>query len=243
MNWLTIPSPFYLGHRGVEAHAPENTLTAFRAAFAHGFPIETDLQTTLDQTIVCIHDETVDRTTNGTGRVDQMTLAQLQQLDAGAWFSPTFAGERIPSVGELLACAPANLIFAELKDHRSAPLLARLVSEQGLQPYVVFNCEATDPLRVAAAIDPTVLLAPTYKRQQGLWPALSEMIGLGARFCSIEKEHPDLTREWVQACHAAGIRVVTWTHRQPGTRDQLLALGVDGFTCSDPAFISGTPVQ
>ena len=85
-----------IAHRGASGHAPENTLAAFKKAVTLGTAfIETDLQLTRDARLVAIHDETVNRTTNGKGAVHDMTLAELRRLDAGSWFGSEFAGERI----------------------------------------------------------------------------------------------------------------------------------------------------
>ena len=95
--------PAILGHRGALMHAPENTLAAFELCVRCGVDIELDVYSSKDNQLVVIHDATVDRTTNGKGRVDQLTLEQLKALDAGSWFHPDFAGERIPTFDETLA--------------------------------------------------------------------------------------------------------------------------------------------
>ena len=82
--------------------APENTIAAFESAILKGAThLEIDIRPTADGQLVCIHDSTVDRTTNGTGRVDQYTLAEIKQLDAGSWFAPQFADQRVPLVSEV----------------------------------------------------------------------------------------------------------------------------------------------
>src|SRR3989440_12125231 len=92
-----------IAHRGASGNAPENTLAAFREAVALGATfIETDLQLSRDARFVAIHDATVNRTTNGQGAVHDMTLADLRRLDAGSWFGSEFAGERIPTLEEIL---------------------------------------------------------------------------------------------------------------------------------------------
>ncbi|WP_375451402.1 glycerophosphodiester phosphodiesterase [uncultured Devosia sp.] len=94
------------GHRGHNVSAPENTFAAFRAAHELGASsLEIDTVLTADGQIVVIHDLLVDRTSNGTGAVKDLTLAQIQALDAGAWFDPIFAGERMPTLGETIALA------------------------------------------------------------------------------------------------------------------------------------------
>jgi glycerophosphoryl diester phosphodiesterase len=93
-----------VAHRGMVSGFPENTLAAYRQSISLGFSgIEIDLRATADGHIVVIHDETVDRTTNGTGDVGQMTLAEIKSLDAGSRAGPEFADQRIPTYQEVLA--------------------------------------------------------------------------------------------------------------------------------------------
>jgi len=89
-------------HRGLEDRLPENTLAAFESALKRGMAIEFDVQMTSDEQLVIMHDYTVDRTTDGSGRVEQLSLANLQALDAGSWFGPEFAGQRVPTFDEAL---------------------------------------------------------------------------------------------------------------------------------------------
>ena len=94
-----------VNHRGYNSVAPENTLPAFRLSASNGFKwVETDIHTTLDNKLVCIHDSTVDRTSDGTGNVADMTLEQLKELDFGSWKSPDYAGTKIPTFEEFLIC-------------------------------------------------------------------------------------------------------------------------------------------
>src|SRR5438045_5695061 len=92
-----------IAHRGAWGNSPENTMAAFKKAVAMGATfIETDLQLSRDARFVAIHDDTVNRTTNGQGAVHDMTLADLRKLDAGSWFGSEFSGERIPTVEEIV---------------------------------------------------------------------------------------------------------------------------------------------
>src|SRR3954452_18398025 len=89
--------PLVLGHRGASAYAPENTFAAFDLAVEMGADgIETDVRATRDGVLVLLHDETVDRTTDGTGVVAELNRAQVDALDAGSWFGVAYAGERVP---------------------------------------------------------------------------------------------------------------------------------------------------
>ena len=107
-----------IAHRGASGHAPENTLAAFRKAVSLGVGfIETDLQLTRDARFVAIHDDTVDRTTNGHGAVHDLTLEAIRKLDAGSWFGSEYAGERIPTLEEILEFSKKNdvVFYLELK--------------------------------------------------------------------------------------------------------------------------------
>lgn len=94
--------PLIVAHRGLLLHAPENTMANFRACLELRIGFEFDVQRTKDGKLVCIHDGTVDRTTNGKGDVSAFTLAEIGKLDAGSWFDPKFANEKVPTVEEVL---------------------------------------------------------------------------------------------------------------------------------------------
>ncbi|MCA1057550.1 glycerophosphodiester phosphodiesterase [Rossellomorea aquimaris] len=147
-------------HRGVSGEAPENTLAAFKAAAesgAHG--IELDVQLSKDGHIVVIHDETIDRTTNGTGYVKDMTWEQLRTYDAGSWFHSSFQGESIPSLEEVLDVVTAHhdsmIINIELKnDQIDYPQLEEkvleLLNEKGMKEQTIissFNPESIKKVR------------------------------------------------------------------------------------------------
>jgi len=104
LTWAADPPvrPTVIGHRGLVQSAPENTLAGFRACLGLRVGFEWDVRRTKDGQLVCLHDETVDRTTSGKGRLADLTLAELRRLDAGRWFDAAFAEERVPQVEEVL---------------------------------------------------------------------------------------------------------------------------------------------
>jgi len=105
------PCPLIVAHRGLLIHAPENTLANFRACLELRLGFEFDVDRTKDGHLVCIHDGTLDRTTNGTGKVSDHTLEQIRELDAGSWFDSKFAGEKVPTIEEVLK------LVAEYREH------------------------------------------------------------------------------------------------------------------------------
>ncbi len=94
--------PLVVAHRGLLLHAPENTLANFRACLELRLGFEFDVEKTKDGHLVCIHDGTVDRTTDATGKVSEWTLEEIRRLDAGSWFDSKFAGEKVPTIEEVL---------------------------------------------------------------------------------------------------------------------------------------------
>ena len=123
--------PILLAHRGLVQHAPENTLPSFAAAIELGLSIELDVYQTRDEHLVVIHDKTLDRTTNGTGEVTEMTLAEIRKLDAGSWFDPRFAGEKVPTLEE---------VFKLVRDRQRTPVTIALnmkVISPGIEKHIV----------------------------------------------------------------------------------------------------------
>jgi len=112
-----MTKPLILGHRGASAYAPENTISAFNRAFELGADgIELDVTLTKDGAAVVLHDDKVDRTSNGKGLVSEMTLAEIQKLDAGSWFDAKYRGEKFPTLEQVLTQVPSDkLINIELK--------------------------------------------------------------------------------------------------------------------------------
>jgi len=126
---ISVPShkPIICAHRGLAEQAPENTLAAFRRALRRGMAIEVDLRSTADDQLVIMHDETLDRTTDGSGPVQNFTLDEIKSLDAGAWFSPYYEGERVPTLEETL----------DLVKELASTDISLLVEVKSLEPDIV----------------------------------------------------------------------------------------------------------
>ena len=149
--------PLIVGHRGLLLHAPENTLSNFRACVELRLGFEFDVQRTKDGAMVCIHDATVDRTTDGSGQVANLTLAEIRQLDAGGRFDPKFAGEKVPTVEEVLMLVAEQkqqdiLIAVDLKAENVEADVVLLAEKHGVLDRLLFiGRTITDP-RVRQAI-------------------------------------------------------------------------------------------
>lgn len=240
--WSPVPRrrPLAAAHRGASHHAPENTLAAFRLDWEAGVTwTETDTQPTVDGVPVLVHDDTLDRTTDGTGEVRRRQASTLRALDAGSWFSPDFAGARIPELAELLAQMPADhRVFLELKGpHTDAELLATLQVSRasGADDRVFVQSFERDALAGVQRLQPG---RPTGLLTVG-WDddPVAACRALGA--VSYHPHHalllgrPDPAAE-VAALHAAGITVAVWTSDERDEWEQLAAIGVDAIMSNEP---------
>ncbi|MFP4057682.1 MAG: glycerophosphodiester phosphodiesterase [Candidatus Brocadiia bacterium] len=225
--------PRVLGHRGWRQQYPENTLAGLAAALALGCDaLEFDLHLSRDGHIVVIHDPTVERTTDGRGAVGEMTLAELRRLDAGSWFHPRFAGERVPTLDEVLDLAPPEvLLYAEVKDcrPRMAQALAPLVLPR--RRSVVVHSFGADFLEGFSRVAPSV--------RTGLLGRVDEVDLLAeARRLRCWGIHPcmdGLARQTVAAWQEEGFSVMTWTVRSEEDARRAIALRPDvvGADCPD----------
>ncbi|KGX86238.1 glycerophosphodiester phosphodiesterase [Pontibacillus litoralis] len=163
---------YVYAHRGSSGTHPENTLAAFRAAIQCGADgIELDVQMTKDGEVVVIHDEQVDRTTNGEGWICDMTYAQLATLDAGSWFDPAFSNEQIPTLNNVLTiCKDTNvMINIELKNDRiryegMEKLVVQKVRDYHMEKQVVLSSFFHESLTVVHRLAPELETAILYER-------------------------------------------------------------------------------
>jgi len=134
--------PLIVAHRGLLRHAPENTLANFRACLELQIGFEFDVEKSRDGHLVCIHDSTVERTTDGQGRVSDLSLDMLRRLDAGNWFDPKFAGEKIPMVEEVLQLVASKqadaLIAVDFKAEGVEEQVVRLAQKHDVLDRLLF---------------------------------------------------------------------------------------------------------
>ncbi len=242
MNQLfNLPVPTIFAHRGVSAVAPENTLVAFQAALDQGVKaVEFDVQLSADQNVIVIHDDTVNRTTNGTGKVRELTLDQLKTLDAGSAFSADFAGERIPVVEEVFERFGSKLYLnIELKNY-ATPLdalpekVAGLVRRYRLEEWVMFSSFNPVALnRTYRALPDTPIGLLTLKGASGFLGR-----ALFTRWLSPQAIHPhkdDVSEGFMLDQRRAGRRVNVWTVNELEEMKHLVDLGVDGIITDYPS--------
>ena len=223
-----------IAHRGASAYAPENTFAAFDKALALGAShAEMDLQFSSDGHIVVIHDDAVDRTTNGSGAVADMTLAQLSSLDAGAWFAPEFAGERIPALGAMLERYKGRLHFhLEIKAQAEglSERAADLVRGYGVTASVTIT--SFQLVRVAESISyaPELPAGWLNREMDDSIIATAEQMGLKLLCPHAEVVTADL----VDSLHQKGFAVRAWGADNEELMRRVVDAGVDGLTVNFP---------
>jgi glycerophosphoryl diester phosphodiesterase len=226
--------PLVIAHRGASGTRPENTLAAFRRAVELGADgVELDVQLTRDGEVVVIHDRTLERTTDGKGAVAARSLAELRRLDAGAWFDPCFAGERVPMLGEVLAAVPLA-INVELKPHRDDGLEGRVlavVEAAGALGRVVFSSFEMAALERLRARSGSAELAVLWESAP-IAGAVAGARRVGARALHLRKDGVD--RAALAAAAAERLKVRVWTVNEPAELEPLLAAGVDAIFTDYP---------
>jgi glycerophosphoryl diester phosphodiesterase len=243
--------PLCIAHRGASARAPENTLIAFETAIRLGADaIELDVHLTRDEVPVVLHDETLERTTDGRGPVAVVPLAALQRLDAGSWFAPRFRRERVPTLEQALDCARGRCgMNIELKlprgrgggnaarrrDERAdAARLARAVGRTlervRFAELLVLSSFSMPALRAARAVLPRARLGLLVSRRA---------TGLRAAHRALElySFHPHLrlaSARRIRMARRIGLRVMVWPVNDRENIERLAGLEVDGVMTDDP---------
>lgn len=235
-----LSRPAIFAHRGASAYAPENTLAAFELAISQNVDaIELDAKCCSDGEVIVFHDQTVERTTDGTGKVLDLPFAALKELDAGSWFDAQFKGEAIPSLEDVFESVGNKIIINVELTNYSSPRddlpdkVIELVQRHGLQNSVLFS--SFNPLALCRA----------HKISPDLPLGLLAIPGIGGvwarswsgRFVPHQALHPevgDTTMNLIQRQHKLGHRVHVWTVNASEKMRQLFEWKVDGIITDDP---------
>jgi len=240
--WLTADRTLNVAHQGASGVAPSNTLAAFRRAAEMGADgVELDVHLSADGALVVIHDVTVQRTTDGAGQVTDLSLAALKELDAGSWFDPAFAGERIPTLEEVFETVGRRLLVnVELKppsgeDRGLEAAVTGLVERHGLANRVLISSFDPVVLRRVRRLASHLPLGFLYSPMPGGW--LTRARAWPMRDLRPEAVHPYwvLVRpSTVRRAHTRGRRVVVWTVDRPEVMHRLAGWGVDAIITNRP---------
>lgn len=242
----TFKRPLIIAHRGYRTKYPENTLAAFGAALDIGAQmIELDVMLTRDRKMVVIHDATLERTTDGHGQVYSYTLKELKELDAGSWFHPRFAGERLPALEEVLDLVRGRaLLNIEIKSNayeaRHPPdaiekQVVELVRRKNVLTSVLISSFEWKILENVASMEDAPAIALISK-----YPAEGDNVKLCIRLRAFSW-HPncrELQYDQVKIMHEEGIRVFPYNVDSPGEYHRMIRLDVDGIITSDLLLLS-----
>jgi glycerophosphoryl diester phosphodiesterase len=223
--------PLILAHRGASYDAPENTLAAFRLAQQMGADgVE------LDDTPVVIHDFTVDKTTDGEGRVREKMLRELKKLDAGSHFDYTFRTERIPTLDEALEATGDLIVNIELKSVgvRPSPLeiaVLAVIRKRNLQNRVIISSFNPFALRRFHRLAPNIPLGFLYSPDV---PTYLRLFMIGVPHEARHPAHTLIDADFMKWAHTNRYRVNTWTVDDPARTTELRALDVDAIITNRP---------
>ena len=228
-----------IAHRGFSGKAPENTLIAIREAILIGADMaEIDVTLSSDGKIVVIHDETLDRTTNGSGEVSQFTLEELQKLDAGSWFDPQFAGERIPTLDEVLETVEGKILLnieikSEAVERGIAAEVVAEVQRRGMAGQIVISSFSPTALENVRSQSPDLVTAVLYNSSlhSGL-DAVDIVESLGASVFNIKRTR--LTATMMERCGEHNIPVGIYTVNKKRHMRKMIKKGVTAVFTDHP---------
>jgi len=227
LNWHVSDNGMIrvVGHRGAAGLEPENTLRSIRKAIELGVDqVEIDVRVTRDGRLVVIHDETVDRTTNGSGYVKDLTFDELRRLDAGK-------GERIPTLREVLELTKGKVILQiELKVKDAAESVVRLVEEMDAVGDVIITSFMHGLLQKVYQLNPNV-------RTGALFFDVPDDIcqrAINVHSDTIHVYYKNIDARLVEEAHSKGLKVEAWNPDTPEEMKKMIALGVDVISSNRP---------
>lgn len=249
----TMALPKVISHRGANKYAPQNTLAAFEKSVQIGVDgFETDVHITKDEQLVICHNYTIDETSDGEGEISKMTLAQLKSYDFGSYFSPKYAGTRLPTVDEFLSFVETtdisvlNIELKSPKENETAIVreTIRLVKEHGLFDRLIISSFDPKLLVEAKTIDEKCqtgfLYCPT---RMNMWrDRLLKNYVPYARSIGVDALHPHyafVDEKYVESAHEAGIKVNAWTVDSVKAIENMINCKVDGIITNFPDVTNG----
>ncbi|MHA6298302.1 glycerophosphodiester phosphodiesterase family protein [Devosia sp. CAU 1758] len=232
-------------HRGASAIAPENTIAAFRAAAEAGAKwVELDVALSADERLVVIHDDSVDRTSSGKGSLGVLTQSEIAGFDAGSWFDPRFAGERIPTLAETIAALgtlglSANVEIKQHQHHRSLDQLVRAVqadiSQRAAGTEIMISSFDPEALKAMHALEPDLEMAMLWGRPPEDWA--EQLAAIPAS--TIHMHFKALSIGMLEETTRRGLKVRAWTCNDPVQLISFWSAGLTGVITDDPKVFLG----
>jgi glycerophosphoryl diester phosphodiesterase len=233
--------PLIFAHRGASAYAPENTLAAFELAIQQGPDlVELDAKLSKDRRVVIIHDLTVDRTTDGSGRVADLTFDELRKFNASFLFRDQYPDQKIPTLEEVLdLCRGKIRINIELTNYFSpfdqlAVEVSRIINHYQVQEEVIVSAFHPIPLNKFHALSPEVQIGFLARKGWQGYLSRSWLGRIPVPYDALHPEKSDVTPELIAKAHNFGCPVHAFTVKVAQEMKKLISLGVDGLFTPDP---------
>lgn len=237
-----------IAHKGASGYAPENTLPALIKAMELGANyLEIDVHQSRDSQIIVIHDSDVDRTTDGSGSVDNMTIAELKQLDAGSWFDPKFAGTTIPTLQEVIDVINSNVnLIIEVKvgsEHYPGieENIVSLVKQNKVESQVILKSFSIDILKRFQSLAPEIPRLYVFVLH---FPGINLTLDKWINFIDIYENPADvqmfqahswfIDKSMIEETHAQSLKIIAWNVNTLEEIEAMLHLGVDGIETDYP---------
>ncbi|MEP6998724.1 MAG: glycerophosphodiester phosphodiesterase [Betaproteobacteria bacterium] len=226
--------PRYVAHRGAGLLVPENTLAAMRVGHAHGYRmVEFDVKLSGDGVPFLLHDDTLDRTTDGRGRADALTWAELAKLDAGSWHSAAYAGEMLPTLAAIARWTIANGVACNIEikpsPGREATTGAAVALDaralwRGATGVPLLSSFSEEALAAALAAAPELPRAMLFEEVPADWPERLARL----QCVALDTDFREIDSALVAAVHGAGYKLLCYTPNDPAQAAELVRWGVDG---------------
>lgn len=230
---------FIYAHRGASGYAPENTLSAFKKALEMGAQgIELDVQFSKDGVVMVMHDDTLDRTTNGSGRVESHTLEELKKLDAGSWFSSNYIGEKIPTLEEVIKILPKEFkLNIEFKpDKKNAKKIAKevykILEKHNYSKNVILSSFYHETLKHYRELDNDIPMGMLFEFDMIDICSYAKNSGINPVSLNIAKEFVD--KEFISDAYTNNLKVAVYTVNEMSKLKELLEIGADEIFCNYP---------
>jgi glycerophosphoryl diester phosphodiesterase len=240
-------NPIVVAHRGASGYAPENTMAAIKKAITMGVDmIEIDVQLSKDNEVVLMHDLTVDRTTNGKGKVRDLYLEEIKKLDAGKWFSSEFSGEKVPTLEEVIQAINGQCkLLIEVKRVKSKKLeienkIVQLINKYNAYNWCIVQSFETQVIKNIQALDKSIECHKLVTMNISVLPLhIDSRIKTGTiyKYKNVQSINPYfkmLNKRKVKKIHSYGQKVITWTVNEPEDMKRMIEMGVDGIITNYP---------
>ncbi len=230
--------PLLFGHRGARGLAPENTITSFSIAISYGVDgVELDVHLSKDGHVIVMHDDKVDRTTDGKGYIKDLTLNEIKSLDAGSKFSQRFKGEKVPTLEEVFESFKDKILYKVEIKHSSEiypgieKKVVDIIKRYNLQKKVQIISFDFDSLKIVKELDPTISVGIIIEGRPLWYIDIAKKLGAEwiHAFYGLVYSSKD-----IEGAHAHGIKVGVWTLNDEQSINAFCKMGVDDITSDYP---------